>query len=471
MKIMTGSRRMLILVLSFVITLMAPLQAAAAPKNQYVGDLYLAYGNDADSARQALESKGFTPIEGNLNDGGDTYAMLGYTTTDDIRYAVTDVAVMNMRGGYSVEDYKNMLHEKKSEIADFLEEFMVVVKEYRANYDGGKTRAVYVHDLLNKYTDDDTGMKLGDLFLADTLQDAVGIQESITAENNEKMPDLITILLQGNTEVVKSVEVLLSMATDTADDTWLDRFSNMTYDDLLDYVSETQPKLNTEAKQLQYLDNIYGGIAEIIAADISSIRDQLAAYEASGLDIETATEEDIENVFGDPDALEGEEAVECALAIQEWMTTGALYENMKAYEGGNFSEGELLDFFMEETDPDDAERLYPIVASLSEGQWYGLPFVSFEMQVRTAFADEETWKSQADTAKSTINGLEELSVYANIDRDIYKEDGTVALTDKAMREKNTADGTTGSQAEQMDALSIAAAISWAATEKEKKSKK
>ncbi len=460
---MTGHRRMIILVLAFVITVIAPLQAAAAPKKEYVGDLYLAYGKNADSAKQALESKGFTPIEGNFNDSGDTYAMLGYKTTDDIRYAITDVAVMNMRGGYSVEDYQNMLKEKKSEIAGFLEEFMVVVKEYRANYEAGKTRAVYVHDLLNKYTDDDTGLKLGDLFLADTLQDKVGIQESVTAENKEKLPDLITIMLQGNTEVVKSVELLLAMATDPSDDTWLDRFSNLTFDDLLDNVAETQPRLNTEAKQMQYLDNIYGGIAEIIAADMASIKDQLTAYEASGLEIATATDEDIKKAFGDPESLEGDEAAECALAIQDWMTTGALYENLKAYEGGSFAEGELLDFFMEETDPDDAERLYPIVASLSEGQWYGLPFVSFEMQLRNAFADENSWKSQADSAKAAINGLEEMSVYANIDRDIYKDDGTVALTDKAIREKNTANGTTGTPLEQMDAFSMVTAISWAAT--------
>ena len=463
MKELTRPKTMLIIVLAIIMTMIVPLKAAAAPKNQYVGDLFLAYGRDVNEARAVLKNYGFIPIEGNLNDDGEKYAMLGYKTTDDIRYAITDVAVMNMRGGYSVEDYKIMLKEKKSEIAGFLEEFMVVVKEYRTNYDAGKTRAVYVHDLLNKYTDDDTGLKLGELFLADTLQDKVGIQKSITAENKDKLPDLITILLQGNSEVIKSVELLLSMATDTAEDTWLDRFSKLTYDDLLDQVAEKQPKLNTEAKQLQYLDNIYGSISEIIAGDMVSIRDQLAAYEASGIQIDTATKEDINKTFGDPDALEGEEAAECALAIQEWMETGALYENLKSYEGGRFKKGELLDFFMEKTDPDDVERLYPIVASLSEGQWYGLPFVSFEMHLSNAFADEKAWKSQADTAKTTINGLDELSVYANIDRDIYKDDGTVAITDQAMRENNTVNGTKGSEGEQLDAMSIITTISWAAT--------
>ena len=66
----------------------------------------VAYGKDADAAKKVLEDKGYTPVEGNLNDGGKTYAMMGYKTTDDIRDSITDLAVMNMRGDYSVEEYK-----------------------------------------------------------------------------------------------------------------------------------------------------------------------------------------------------------------------------------------------------------------------------------------------------------------------------------------------------------------------------
>ncbi len=462
MKELTRPKTMLIIVLAIIMTMIAPLKAAAAPKNQYVGDLYLAYGSDAESAKQALIDKGFTPIEGNLNDGGKTYAMLGYTTTDDIRYAVTDVAVMNMRGDYSVEDYKNMLKEKKGEIVEFLEEFMTVIKEYRANYEAKKTRAVYIHDLLNQYTEDDSGKKMGDLLIEDTLQDEVGIQKSITAKNEKNLPDLVTILLQGNSEVIKSMELLLSMATDPSDDTWIDRFSKMSLDDLLASVAKNQPKLNTEAKRLQYLDNTYGGIAQIIAVDIAATREKLIAYEASGLKIETATEEDIKKVFGDTESSDEEKAAESAVAIQNWMAAGSLYENLKSYEGGNFKKGELLDFFMDEESKDDIERLYPIAASLSEGQVYGLPFVSFESLLKNAFADDKDWQSQAKAAKATIDGLNEISVYANIDRGIYQDDGTVALTDKAIRERNIANGTKGSQKDKMDALSIVTSITWAA---------
>ena len=462
MKTFTSPRNLLIIVLAFIIAFITPLKAAAAPKNQYVGDLYLAYGNDAESAKQVLIDKGFTPIEGNLNNGGETYAMLGYTTTDDIRYAVTDLAVMNMRGGYSIEDYHNMLKEQKADIAEFLDEFMTVIKEYRVNLEAKKPRAVYIHDLLNNYTEDDSGKKMGDLLAEDTLQDKVGVQKSITDDNKENLPDLVTILLQGNSVVIKSIEYLLSMATDSADDTWIDRFAKITFDDLLDSVAEKQPKLNTEAKQLQYLDNIYGGISEVVAEDMSAIRDKLIAYEDSGLMIDTATEKDIKEAFGDPESSDEEKAAESAAAIHEWTSTGSLYENLKAYEGGEFKKGELLDFFMEETSVDDSERLYPIVASLSEGQWYGLPFVSFESLLKNAFAEDKDWESQAKSAQTTIDGMDKLSVYANIDRGIYQDDGTVALTDEAIRERNTADGTSGSYKDKLNAMNIATMISWGA---------
>ena len=51
--------------------------AAAANNGKYVSEVYVAYGKDADEAKKTLEDKGFTPVEGNLNDGGKTYARYG----------------------------------------------------------------------------------------------------------------------------------------------------------------------------------------------------------------------------------------------------------------------------------------------------------------------------------------------------------------------------------------------------------
>ena len=70
------------LVLALVLAAAAPLNAhASSNSGKYVSELYVAYGKDAEDAKKTLNSLGFTPVEGNLNDGGKTYVMMGYKTT------------------------------------------------------------------------------------------------------------------------------------------------------------------------------------------------------------------------------------------------------------------------------------------------------------------------------------------------------------------------------------------------------
>ena len=459
MKILKSIKMIVALVLTLTIAMIVPLQTFAANNSgKYVSEVYVAYGKDAEEAKKTLTDKGFIPVEGNLNDGGKTYAMMGYKTTDDIRDSITDLAVMNMHGDYSVEEYKKLLKGQKTEIAEFLTEFMAVIREYRANLKAGKTKATYVHDLLNNYTEDDTGMKMGDLLNSETLQDKVGIEESVEAANPENLPNLVTILMQGNAQVIKSAEILLSMATDTADNTWLDRFAASDYDDLLDKVEEERPDLNTESKRAAYLDNVYGDDAAALGMAVNDLRGRLTDYENSELHIDTATEEDIKNAFGDI-----EKDATAMLHYQEWISIGTIYEGLKNYEGGSYKKGELLDFFLEEREPEDAETFIPMAAALSDGQRYGLPFVNLEQLLKYAFTSDESWKNYVEENKADFGNLEDVSVYQNIDRDLYKEDGSVALTGAAQRANNTADGTTGNEKEQMDTIAKITAISWAAT--------
>ena len=460
MRISRSIKMLVALVLTLTTIALVPMNTVGAAENngKYVSEVFVAYGKDADEAKKTLEDKGFTPVEGNLNDGGKTYAMMGYKTTDNIRDSITDLAAMNMHGDYSVEEYKNLLKNQKAEIAEFLTEFMTVIKEYRANLKAGKPKATYVHDVLNNYIEDDTKMKMGDLLNSTTLQDKVGIDKSVEAENPDNLPNLVTILMQGNTQVIKSVETLLSMATDTADNSWLDRFAESDYDTLLDKIEEERPELNTETKRTQYLDNLYGDDAGALGLAVIDLRNRLTDYEASELHIDTATEEDIKKTFGDI-----EKDAEALYNYQEWLSIGSIYVGLKNYEGGNYKKGELLDFFLEEREPEDAETFIPMAAALSDGQRYGLPFVNLEQLLKYAFTSDESWKNYVEENKADFGNLEDVSVYQNIDRGLYKEDGSVALTGAAQRANNTADGTTGTEDEQMDTLSKITAISWAAT--------
>ena len=459
MKTVKHFKAVISLILVIVMALLVPAQAyGASNEGKYLSELYVAYGKDFPEAKKTLQQKGYTVIGWNLNNRGNTHALLGYKTTDNIRESITDIAVMNMSGDYSVEDYKTLLKSQKAQIAEFLEEFMAVIREYRANLKAGKEKAVYVHDLLNNYTDDDTGMKMGDLLNSETLQDKVGVAKSIEAENPDKLPDLVTILMQGNAQVIKSIEILLSVATDSADNSWLDRFAELDYDTLLDEVENERPDMNTESKRVQYLDNLYGEVAGALGADVEALRNKLSDYEAMGVLIESASDDDIRNAFGDINS-----DPEASIRYNDWLTIGTIHEGLKDYEGGIFKAGELLEFFLEDNDADDAEIFIPMAAALSEGQRAGLPFVSFERILSYAFTNNEGWKQFAKQSKTDFDGLTEISVYQNIDRDLYKDDGSVALTGAARRADNTADGTTGDKENKMDAISRITALSWAAT--------
>ena len=161
----------------------ATLKAAAA-KPQYISDVFIAYGDTEEEARQWLIDNGWEPVKGDFNSGkkdktsgfANVAAVMGIKRTSDPKNAITDMAVMNMNGGYSFNDYKQLLAEKKGEIDEFIYSFIPVLREYRANYNGngsngGQKRAKYAHDILNKFFDGevdgkyaihDTGKLLGD---------------------------------------------------------------------------------------------------------------------------------------------------------------------------------------------------------------------------------------------------------------------------------------------------------------------
>ena len=157
---------------------------SAESKGKYVQDVFIAYGEKKEDAEKWLKDNGWEPVC-DLNDGKtsdvftDAVAVMGIQRTDDPNEAVTDMATMNMLGGYSFDDYEGLVKQKKADIDEFINTFVPALNEYRDNYngkgsEGGKKRAQMAHDILNKFYDgdpngdyavNDTGKPLGDLVL------------------------------------------------------------------------------------------------------------------------------------------------------------------------------------------------------------------------------------------------------------------------------------------------------------------
>ena len=171
--------------LAVIMASLPSLQVAAAEvqsKTEYISEIKIGVGKTAEEAEKALD--GYTILKdgknnvdlnqkagGGTGSKGERVVYLGYKTTTERKEAITALAVMNMKGGYSVKDYELLMEQYMTEqIIPFVENFVVTIKEYRENYNSSneenKARAQYVHDALNKLTDDDCGdAGLGDLLL------------------------------------------------------------------------------------------------------------------------------------------------------------------------------------------------------------------------------------------------------------------------------------------------------------------
>ena len=484
----------LLLVIALALTASAQVVGAADGGKRYISEVKLGCGATAEEASKQLLSEGYTILSSgdsyvDLNQGGssknslmrkgEAVVYLGYKTTDNADEAITDLATMNMKGGYSFADYQKLIEEHKEQvIKPFIEKFMGTVKEYRENYNGdnadNKAKATVIHDLLNKITDDDTGMGMGDFFLAETKGELGEAYEKLSDSEKKQHGDLTTILMQGQGSIVMLMEQLLSTAADTADDTWLDRFLALGEDGLSKQYTDGGMTPSDAEKEMA---SQYGDIAKAIAdkweylrsvlIDISNSAEGQAilnADEEAGedtgeiVDPEERTEEDIKAEYDEP--LEGEldeqteskldkvgefstveEAFESAVTVME-STTEVIEGVSEANDNllflslfsTSYGEGSLLDFFLQpasEVSGDNLSKLYPIAAALSEGQKSGLDFLSLEQLLRIGITDNAVYESVGAQVDEMLGDLSAVSVFEGVNRELFS-DG-VALTSEALR--------------------------------------
>ena len=443
-------------VMAVIIASLPSLQGAAAEAQngvEYLSEVKIGFGKTAEEAEKALDGytilkDGNTPVDLNQKAGGgrgskgERVVYLGFKTTTDRSEAITDLAVMNMKGGYSVKDYELLMEQYMTEqIIPFVENFIVTIQEYRENYNSSneenKARAQYVHDTLNKLTDDDCGdAGLGDLLLNETkyeMGDAA--YEALSEEEKKQHADIVTIISQANGKATLMIENLITRAADTNDDTWIDRFTSTTYEDLLSLYPDMLPS-EAEAQLAKDYDNDAREILEMWSAlgeRLDSFEENMARLEelknidlswyrqiVEAYDAESATDEETENYTA---------ALAQIIAVTDEMT--ALYADVTLREflsSVEYGEGTLADFFSRDYQSikSDLTVLYPLIASLSAGQRAGLGFVTLSDLIMISSTGTDGYKD-AET-----DSLDKTSIYENVDREIYKAGG-VALTNEALR--------------------------------------
>jgi len=305
--------RILALVMALLVAVTSPLQAfaegeAANQAGSYLEDVYVAVAKTPDEAAKVLDQKGYAVLKGgdgkpaDLNQGAnsalkkDAAVVLGYKTTDDRAKAITDLAVMNMEGGYSFVSYAEKMNEyRDSTIKPFINRFMATVKEYRANAEsqdtGIRAKAEFVRSMLNRIVEDDTGKYLGDLLLQPTRAEMGDAYNSLSEEQKKEHIDLERALMQGNAQIVYQAEQLLSYAADTAETTWLERLSSTGASVLDAQYADMRPSDVRNEQSSRYQE-----LAKTFAQGWDDMRDKLLQcdLEYSDAPVEDATTEGVD---------------------------------------------------------------------------------------------------------------------------------------------------------------------------------
>ena len=445
----------------------AQVLASAADNNEqkYISEVKIGMGETSEQASKELLADGYTILKDDKGEYADLnkdagaksplkegpnqkIVYLGYKTTADANDAITDLAVMNMRGGYSFEDYEKLVNEHMdTRIKPFVDRFIATLTEYRENLkkpqdSANYKRANYYKSLLNKLTDDDTGgQPLGDLLVNETKYE-MGDEayNALSDEEKKNHCDILTLLMQGNGQAIIMMETLLTKASDSSDSTWIDRFKESSLDKLTDKVKEEHPNYSPSELN-QELDKRYNDDAKRLLDKWDKFNEILMNYDTAAQRLNKAADEKVtdKKVTESSSNAEIKEALTEAYKSEASIVNGGLAaEDMAAHDYLNtveYGDGTMLEFFeRDRSEFDDAEiirELYPIVDSLTGGQLAGLDFLSIKDMIVMAFTDENGFN------EVNLEKLKPASIYQDVNREIY-EKGGVALTDAAMRAKATA---------------------------------
>lgn len=243
---------------------------------QYLSDLKMFYGTSESDARATCEKEGYTFCPTDLNEGGvvvekdffatddinvienkEVHTYLGYKTTDDPDYAITDVTLLDMKyTHYERIDYQDFLDKHLGDFRDKAAKMMVLVNELSKKLEAGSPNAQIVYDSLNLLYMDES-----------KPHDAQENQLGYYLIHNADITFFEKFLQRGSAVVLNKIINLLCIATSDYEadgTTWVDR--SKVSEVAIEYANATSAKKNW------YDQNLQGG-AKTFVNSIRSFRD------------------------------------------------------------------------------------------------------------------------------------------------------------------------------------------------------
>ena len=190
---------------------------ANTEQKEYVKDVKFITGNSLEDAKKYLP-EGYRMVETDLNQGAEIVSSvddvyLAYSVTTNPEEAITDIKMMNMKGGFVFSDYDEQINNVDQNIKNMVVELKNAVSVFVENYKKGRNGAKAAYSTLSAFTVDEYDNKtLADYFI------------------NEQVPDgfYLKLLLNAHIDVLSSILSALTIAVQgEPGDTWLDRLSKI----------------------------------------------------------------------------------------------------------------------------------------------------------------------------------------------------------------------------------------------------
>lgn len=353
----------LILVVALLVN--GPLKTiATGVMPEYISDMRIGYSQDKsqkgkEEAKKSLTDAGYKVLDYDLNSGtGKGWSYIGYKTTRNKAEAITDLAMMDMNGGYEMSNYASVLEKSKSNIEGLAEKMSAAVAEFKVNYSEGSPAAKVAMKALNFiFVPEANKQKLGNYFM----------------DQSRVTNDYYEIILKCHPDILSLIYMQLALGTvDKGQNNWLDR------------LSKADPYAD-------YDDNVYYDKAKPIYDSInSSAKKHAEAQVASDNGVKLDSEQ---------------------------MMILSVYEVLNQYEYDGTGIGDYL-----LNPDSNVIDFYPLVASLTQGQLGMMEMVGVESFVMNLQNTEDSYIEGYKIIEKQYSAVGGCSLWEGVDRDAFGKD-------------------------------------------------
>ena len=385
--------------ISLVIALLiacTPAALAAPSRNQgkvnYLSEVTVIEAASDEEAQKILtelkkaENGAFTDmISLDLNKGGQKKVYLAYKTSNNVDDAITDLAIMNMNGNFTMGNYEQVLSENMENFARVAQDYRVIAAAFADSYAAGNVNAKTAYRQLNLYYVEENGVKtyMGDYMLN-------------FPETDEGFAEM---LFRGNLNIIANLRILMSMAIGNGTNKLADRIAAA-------YTkAETDPSVYSVAA--------YEEAAKAMLEDFLEMKKNI-----------NTLDEEIAKIDADT-TLDDESKTFIKAMLQNSLDVSKAYlELLREIPMG---ETTLGDYIMDTAVP-EANKLFPAVAAATEAEWLLMEYHSLYTMLLydvLSLAGEDL----ENALKELEAEVEPLSVYHGVQNDLVS--GTIGVTDEA----------------------------------------